>query len=160
MAPSTSSGQVPSTGSGQALASVIKTIESGGNPHRPRFEYHAFMAWPWTPAYDRILAKHQCTRDTAQMIAATSWGAYQMLGVNVFDPAVSGVDPDHLFAYVADAQMQDASFAHFLTAKGIDWTLEDLLGDADRMQKFCERWNGPANAAAYAALIRGHGRFP
>jgi hypothetical protein len=146
----------PSTtpGSGQTLASVIKAIESGGSPHRPRFEYHAFMAWPWTPAYDRILAKHQCTRDTAQMIAATSWGAYQMLGVNIFDPAISGVDPDHLFAYVADASMQDASFANFLKAKGIDWTLQELLGDADRMQRFCERWNGPANTAAYAALIR------
>ena len=142
--------------SGQALASVIKSIESGGNPHRPRFEYHAFMAWPWTPVYDRILAKHGCTRDTAQMIATTSWGAYQMLGVNVFDPAISGVDPEHLFAYVADADMQDRSFAHFLEAKGIGWTLAELLGDADRMERFCARWNGPANAAAYAALIRRH----
>ena len=114
------------------------------------------MAWPWGPACDRILAKHRCTRDTAQMIATTSWGAYQMLGVNVFDPAVSGVDHDHLFAYVADARMQDASFAHFLKAKGIDWRLDELLGDADKMQTFCARWNGPANTAAYAALIRRH----
>jgi hypothetical protein len=112
------------------------------------------MAWPWVPACDRILVKHQCTRDTAQMIAATSWGAYQMLGVNIFDPGVSGVDPDHLFAYVADREMQDASFAHFLAAKGIAFTLEELLGDADKMRRFCERWNGPANTAAYAALIR------
>ena len=152
--PSIGAGEAPPPGSGPSLAAVIKAIESGGNPHRPRFEYHAFMAWPWAPAYDRILLKHQCTRDTAQMIAATSWGAYQMMGANIFDPAVSGVDPDHLFAYIADPAMQDASFAHFLRAKGIDWRLEDLLGDADRMQKFCERWNGPANTAAYAALIR------
>jgi len=150
----TSLGPAPSTSLGQALACVIKSIESGGNPHRPRFEYHAFMAWPWTPAYDRILEKHQCTRDTAQMIAATSWGAYQMLGVNVFDPAISGVDPDHLFAYVADAPMQNASFANFVKAKGIDWTLEELLGDPAKLQRFVTVWNGPANVDAYAALIR------
>lgn len=136
------------------LASVIKAIESGGNPHRPRFEYHAFIAWPWTPVYDRITDKHLCSRDTAQMIATTSWGVYQMLGINIFDPAISGVDPDDIFAYVADAAMQDASFAGFLKAKAIDWTLEELLGDADKMQKFCAAWNGPANTATYAGLIR------
>lgn len=138
------------------LASVIKGIESAGNPYRPRFEFHAYMSWPWGPVYQRIQDKHECSRDTAQMIATTSWGVYQMLGCNIFDQGISGVDPDHLFAYVASPDMQDTSFANFLKAKGIDWTLEDLLGDSDKMQKFCTRWNGPKNTTVYSALIRQH----
>ena len=136
------------------LAAVIKAVESNGNPYRPRFEFSAFMRWPWSAVHDRITRKHLCSEDTAKMIGATSWGAYQMLGVNIFDQDISGVDPDHLFAYVADSDMQDASFAGFVKAKGIDFTLADLLGDADKMQQFVSRWNGPGNIAGYSALIR------
>lgn len=136
------------------LAAVIRTIESRGNPYRPRFEFHAYMAWPWTAVYQRIADKHGCSHDTAQMIATTSWGAYQMLGLNIFDQTISGVDPPHLFAYVADSDMQDQSFGNFIKAKGVNFTLSDLLADPDKMQKFVTRWNGPGNVDAYADLIR------
>lgn len=136
------------------LADVIKRIESAGNPYRPRFEYHAFIAWPWTAVFDRILVKHQVSHDTAKMIGCTSWGAYQMLGCNIFDLRISGIDPDHIFQYVADPVMQDASFASFLKAKNIDYTLETILGDAMKMNDFVTRWNGPGAVADYSARIR------
>jgi hypothetical protein len=137
------------------LASIIKAIESGGNAHAIRFEPHAYAGWAWTPTFDRIVAKHHCSLGTGRMIACTSWGVYQFMGVNVFDPAYAGqVDPINVFAFVADADMQDKLFGVFLKHKGIDFTPAELLADAGKMTKFVTEWNGPANVDGYAALIR------
>ena len=143
------------------LASVIKAIESGGNPHAVRFEPVAYQDWAWVPAMDRIQVKHKCSKDTAKMIACTSWGLYQLMGVNIFDPrypkdAETPLDPPDVFAFVGDTGMQDLLFAAFLRAKGLNYTLEELLADDVKMAAFARAYNGPGNVAAYSDLIRQH----
>lgn len=141
------------------LASVIKSIESGGHQYAVRFEPHAYETWNWAPAMDRIQKNHQCSRDTAKMLACTSFGYYQILGVNIFDPVISStylIDPPHVFAYVGDVGMQDRMFAAFLDHKNIVFQLQELLDNPDKMTRFVTHWNGPGNVAAYSELIRQH----
>lgn len=143
------------------LATVIKAIESGNNPHAVRFEPAAYQDWDWVPAMDRIQLKHKCSKDTAKMLACTSFGLYQLMGVNIFDPRYpkdpeTPLDPPDVFAFVADVGMQDVLFEAFLRAKSINYTLNDLLSDDVKMAAFVRAYNGPGNVVTYSALIREH----
>lgn len=93
------------------------------------------------------------------MIGCTSWGLYQLMGVNVFDPRYpkdpeTPLDPPDVFAFVGDAGMQDVLFSAFLRAEGISYTLDELLADDVKMATFARAYNGPGNVQAYSDLIR------
>ncbi len=146
------------------LASIIRSIESGGNQNAIRFELAAFRDWAWVISMDRIRGKHGCSKDTARMIACTSWGLYQMMGANIFDPRfpkdpLTPVDPDDVITFVNDPHMQDTLFYAFLRAHSINFTLEDLLNDDMKMTTFVTRWNGPGNVTGYSELIREHAKL-
>ena len=106
----------------------------------------------------RIKLKHRCSDDTARMIACTSWGAYQMMGENIYAPTMVtyAVDPPDLFVFLDDLGMQDRAFGVFLKLRAIDFTLEELLMDPAKMTLFCRTYNGPDNADAYAARIKAY----
>ena len=138
------------------LAGVIKSIESGGNPHALRFEPDAYANWNWVPAMDRIKAKHACSEKTARMIGCTSWGLYQIMGINIFDPRLPAIDPVDVIDFVNDVGLQEAAFTAFLNLRGINFALDDLLADQDKLRIFAITYNGSRDPDAYAALIRQH----
>ena len=135
------------------LAEVIKQVESNGNQYALRFEPIAFRNWPWSDNMTLIQQVHNCSASTAKMIACTSWGAYQIMGDNIWNPKVCGF-PAPVITFLNTGLSQDTSFHGFLIAKGINYSLEDILGDEAKMTNFVTHWNGPGNVEVYSALVR------
>lgn len=141
------------------LASVIKAIESGGNPRALRFEPGVY-AWD-VSVYDReatvrkIGLLHRCSMATAHILFSTSFGQYQEMGFNLWDASRPLISADE-FTFRSDTALQDKAFADFLAARGIAYELADMLADPAKLEHFVEVWNGPGNVDDYAALIRQH----
>jgi|SRR5580658_2569534 hypothetical protein len=139
------------------LAAVIAQVESDGRDISPRFEptlYYELAADP-TPERGKIIGAigtiHFCNQTTARMIAATSWGRYQILGENLYSVCQCSVD---VFTLVNEPLEQDAMFENFVQARGIDFTIEDLIADSAKRTKFITAWNGPGNVQAYWTLMQ------
>jgi len=137
------------------LASVIAQIESGNNPHAMRFEPLVFQSpFPARPAAERSLitkieAIHGCSLATAEMIYSTSWGAYQIMGMTLYD--LGYAKPIMDFMTSPDDQL--AMFNTFCTRRGIAFTVDQLRDDSAAREKFASRYNGPGNIADYSARI-------
>lgn len=145
----------------QKLAEVIAIIESSGLHYAAKFETHLFWSWnnvAQTPGQRAVIAavksaNGNCDDDTAKMIACTSWGYYQLLGENIWvDAETQSVT---LSDYLCDVDgIQNRCLAKFLTQKGINYTLQDILNSPDLMTTFVTKYNGPGNVAAYSAKIK------
>lgn len=137
------------------LATIISMVESSGNPRAMRFEPTAFANWPWSDTMGIIKAKHGCSEATARMIACTSWGQYQLMAENIFARNMTAyqVNPTDVFSFVSDTALQEQAFHAFLQIRGIDFTLDDILSDPQKMRKFVERYNGPGDIDAYTKRI-------
>ena len=139
------------------LAAVIAQVESSGRDISPRFEptlYYELTADP-TPERGKIIGAigtiHFCNQTTARMIAATSWGRYQILGETLYSVCQCSVD---VFTLVNEPLEQDAMFENFVQARGIAFTIEDLIMDSAKRQLFIEKYNGPDNIQAYWTKIQ------
>ena len=136
------------------LAAVIAQVESGTQDDRLRFEPGLYVRWapgvPLTAAQvdvvNTIQAVHRCNLDTACMIACTSWGRYQILGENIYSVCQY---KGSVFAFVAFSDHQQTCFSDFLAARGIAFTLTDLVMDRTKREQFITHYNGPANIDAY-----------
>ena len=134
------------------LAAVISQVESGDNPYRLRFEPAIFARWATPNATElqimgRIQQIHDCSRDTARMIAATSWGRYQILGENLYD-FVCGLQTD-VFSFVEDDEAQAACFEAFIRNRGVAFTLEQIEADRTMREQFIATYNGPSDVDVY-----------
>lgn len=139
------------------LASVIKQVETGGKAWRRRFEPGVF-AWEMD-IYDRtaivknIASINECSLATAHVMFSESYGAYQEMGFNLWSVTAPLIKVDE-FTFRGNPTMQDQAFFDFLKMHGINFQLQELLDNPDKMQRFCQVWNGPADVADYAAKIR------
>ena len=139
------------------LASVIRSIESGGNAHARRFEpgvYNWEMDIYGREATVRhIAAVNACSLGTAHVMFSESYGAYQEMGFNLWDPAHPLISVDE-FTFRSDPALQAQAFADFIERQGIAWTLEQLLDDDVKLARFVTVWNGPGDVAVYTARFR------
>lgn len=138
------------------LAAVIAAVETNDNPFAIRFEQALMAQWAaMTPVRSAILAAiaslHDCSHDTARMIACTSWGRYQILGENLYDRGLVNVT---VFAYVADPKLERLAFDAFLIRKEIGFALQDIIDDETKRAKFIAAYNGPAGVADYWARMQ------
>lgn len=130
------------------ISRLVKQVESGNQIQAMRFEpgwKHDTNILPWIvqahrPAY--------MNNTTARTIAATSWGLYQIMGENIYRLGYRLPIMD----YMHDEKAQDDMFRKFLIWRGIDYAVEEIMADADKMYKFARRYNGNANE--YAARLR------
>ncbi len=134
----------------QALQTVIARIESGGNPRALRFEprVYAENVAPATSA--RIADVHGCDYETGRIIAATSWGLFQIMGFNLWS-GPHAYDSS-VFAFCVDVAEQRAFFQTFLSDHGQDFTLAELLGDEHKLLAFATFYNG--DGPLYASAMR------
>lgn len=137
------------------LPSVIAQTESGTNDFRLRFESGLYAEWTVRPtSFVRqqicatIMRLNYCSLDTAEMIACTSWGRYQILGENLYDPSCCDVK-SNVFQFAGTAPAQLLAFNDFLERRHVDFTLTDILMDSDKRQKFIAAYNGPGAVDAY-----------
>lgn len=135
------------------LADVIAEVESGKRDSAIRFEAGLYKAWTAapTPARDAIIREiveiHDCSADTARMIACTSWGRYQLLGENLYSAFARCSVNVFTFVEVPDVQAQ--CLALFLTMKGINFTLENIIENQTMRENFIIGYNGPGAVDAY-----------
>lgn len=144
------------------LSDVIAQVESGGDDAAVRFESRLYAKWtvvdptPGTQhARDEITATieagHRCTLSTARMIACTSWGRYQLLGMNIYGLCKCVVPVVH---FIESAELQRDCLATFLCQRGIDFTLEEIVADPAKREKFISRYNGPDATESYWAAMQ------
>ena len=138
------------------LAAIIAQVESNDNPQTLRYEPGLMAQWAaMNPVRSAILTSisglHDCSHDTAHMIACTSWGRYQILGENLYERGLVNVT---VFAYVADPKLERLAFDAFLIRKEIGFALQDIIDDETKRAKFIAAYNGPAGVSDYWARMQ------
>lgn len=141
------------------LADVIEQNESGGIAGSIKFEPKTFQSFQsaglsWARgSFPRIERLHNCDQVTAEMIAATSWGLYQIMGFNLYDEGTCNLQVD-VGAYLASRELQAGALADFLRVQRIDFTVQEIEGDLARRLQFIRAYNGPGDVAGYWALTQ------
>lgn len=134
------------------LEELISDIESGGNQYAMRFEPLVYERTQNSNRYEAMVnvakSRNKCSRATACMIVATSWGKFQIMGFNLYDP--SSLDyPHSVGQYMADTDDQAGTFKTFCQRKNIYFSVTDLL-DETLALRFARVYNG---ADEYAKRI-------
>ena len=136
------------------LQQAIAIVESSNNSHAMRFEPGVFGSLTPTQLTPIALACGYMSQPTKEMVGATSWGLYQLMGFNIW--GVCGYQSD-LVAFLTHAADQDACLHTFVDSLGDGFSalLDQEVSQIPlpTLQAFGDRYNG--NGAAYAqALIR------
>lgn len=133
---------------GGPLENLISTIESGRRHDAMRFEHGLYgkIALSYITPIKRY---NDCSYSTAQMIGATSWGLFQIMGYNVYSLGFSGTIND----YLNDVGAQRQYFQYYCTRRGIYYTVQELKTDAKKRLNFAEHYNGPGAIHEYADRI-------
>lgn len=137
------------------LPDLIARVESAGRPWAMRFEpavwerrgKHASMINAWEPAKR---ANH-CSGATADVINATSWGLYQIMGFNLYGRL--GLDIP-VGEFLAHPEVQFSAFRMYCERARI-WTPDDVpLTDDLWLHRFAVAYNGPGAPDAYVKRMR------
>jgi hypothetical protein len=104
------------------IVEVIKTVESANNQYAFRFEeklyfLHRASKTNLSKILKRIKMLNQCSNETAIMICSTSWGLYQILGINIY--GVCGYD-NSIIDYLKKIDDQEKVFKVFCDIQKID----------------------------------------
>lgn len=130
---------------------IIARIESRGNYSAIRFERRVFNAITnagGNKITDRIRSIHSCSQDTAKVLYSMSFGAYQIMGFNIWGI----LEYSHKYIdFINDKSAQNNCFQSFLLQKAIAFSPEEMARDPDKALKFAIRYNGSPN---YATLIK------
>lgn len=140
------------------LADVIGSIESDDHPARLRFEpalYARIAAGYLAPQYSALVRAIQianvCSAQTACMIAATSWGEWQILGENIYAPPCNY--KNSIAQYLDTIEDQRLTFNRFITARNINYDLATISASPDLARRIATVYNGPGNVDDYASRI-------
>lgn len=120
----------------QTISELIAQAESNNRLSALRFEpsYH-----PTEYAYPKITKYHPgLSKSTYDTILASSWGKYQIMGDNLYMLGLRSTILD----FWQDETLQDQYFNGFIKSREIDFTLEEILNDKEKRDKFSHRYNG------------------
>lgn len=113
------------------ITNIIKIIESSNNQYAFRFEeklyfHHKAMRSKLSKVIKRVKMLNNCSIDTALMILSTSWGLFQILGINIY--SLCSYDKS-VIAYLQNVDDQVKVFYQFCDVQKIDLkkTEEDLI---------------------------------
>ena len=96
----------------ELFSKIVGYVESLNNPYAIRFEEHLYQNYLSRKPNDAVVRYiNKCSMRTAFMIMATSWGKYQILGINLYNRLDYDKPIGH---YLCDEDEQDISFAEFL----------------------------------------------
>jgi hypothetical protein len=134
------------------LSKVIATIESGPFPYAMRFENSLWDHPAQMPSASirPAMVANRCNAVTAQMICATSWGLFQIMGFNLYGSLglTIAVGP-----YLFDTEQQVFAFNKFVRLNGFDAANFDFTDEA-LIERFARSYNGPGDVANYAAKMK------
>lgn len=142
------------------VADVIGSIESTNNPGALRFEFATYEKAPFYGAIiDSIKECNLCNVATARMIYATSWGEFQIMGLNLYDPRMCAYR-NSVARYMVQSGDQFVTFNSFLFRMPLGVKLKSdspasLFSDPNLRVQFARLYNGPGNFQEYADRIKG-----
>lgn len=126
------------------LYDVISVVESNQNPYAMRFEPGVYARPQFNQTIiDGIVRANHCTQATAKIIYSTSWGAIQMMGFNLYDPAFGYAKS--VGEYMNAALDQQAIFLRFCRRKNIAIDPIDLAASHTARNHFALTYNGSAD---------------
>ena len=104
------------------IVNVIKAVESSNNKYAFRFEeklyfLHRASKTNLSKILKRIRMINQCSNETALAICSTSWGFYQILGINIY--GVCGYDKS-IIDFLKNVDDQEKVFKIFCDIQRID----------------------------------------
>lgn len=143
----------------QTIADVIGAIESSHNPAALRFEPLTYENAPHvSDALKSIKECNLCSLDTARMIYSTSWGEFQIMGCDLYDPQVCGYR-NNIARYLVQSNDQFVTLDSFLFRMGLSVKLKStspasLFSDPNLRAQFARLYNGARNFRAYADKIK------
>jgi hypothetical protein len=138
------------------LADLVAQVESDSYPDAIRFEPGTFAepdtSWAMRPGVIAAITQaNHCSHDTARMIAATSWGSWQLMGFNIYHPD-SPVNKCPIAQYLNMPSLQRKSFDWLAGTFKSQYLFSDM-SDPDKRADFAFQWNGPGNITEYAARL-------
>ncbi|WP_456400120.1 N-acetylmuramidase domain-containing protein [Persephonella sp.] len=139
------------------LKDIIKLIESSNNPQAVRFEPHFYerlKSRTNDTAVLKIREIHKCTYYTALMIASTSWGLFQIMGYNLY---FYNLIDTTVFDFLFNEELQEQAFKKFIEKRRINFTIEELKSDPEKVRRFARYYNGDEirYARKIEKLLRG-----
>ncbi|HCB69334.1 MAG TPA: DUF3380 domain-containing protein [Persephonella sp.] len=126
----------------KTLAEIIKQIESSNNKLAVRFEPHFYERLKNRTndtAVLKIREIHKCTYYTALMIASTSWGYFQIMGYNLY---FYNLIDTTVFEFLYNEELQEKAFQEFIEKRKINFSVEELKSDPEKIRRFARYYNG------------------
>lgn len=119
------------------LSELIARVESNNDSRALRYEPNYT---PDTRAFSILKTFNgSWSQSTMRICLASSWGKYQIMGDNLY---LQGLEMSLQAFWGSDVE-QDAAFQRFIEARGIDFTLSQVIGTDDQYRlKFARRYNG------------------
>lgn len=136
------------------LRDLISRVESNDNPYAQRFEPAVANRSHSDAMLRAIKVAHDdnhCNWTTANIIASTSYGRYQIMGFNLY--GTLGVTQP-VIQWAADPAAQDAAFTKYCSLGGYNADAEVPLDDTAWLLKWAAYYNGPGDPAAYVQRLR------
>jgi hypothetical protein len=134
------------------LIDVAKIVESSDRLKVSRFEPVMFSNKPtWVLPLLPTIQRYNpgIDRDTALQYACTSYGLFQILGVNIYDKGYKQT----VFDFVVNENDQEAIYSAFVSAKGFDPNENVTSWPLERLLDYATFYNGPANPEAYVSAM-------
>lgn len=125
------------------LENLIALVESDENFSAERYEENFKFS---EDAIIKIVKYNQCDRETAEKIAKTSYGAYQIMGENIY--TICGFK-NSITHFLDSPTEQKNILSIFLYIKNIKYDLIDMITDPAKRYRFIRLYNGPASIEIY-----------
>lgn len=127
----------------QNVTELVALIESSRNQYAIRFEPSFAVAYTKSILIEKY---NLVTHSTANVIGKTSWGMFQIMGVNIYHLGYQ----KQIGEFLCSLEDQMGIFKKYLEVNGIDFTLDELRESQEKREKFAKRYNG---SIAYAKKI-------
>lgn len=135
------------------LADVVARVESNNNPSAIRFERSTFERLEGSADHRvqelvfTIAKANSCSHATAAMIAATSWGRFQIMGETLYGICRFTASIASFLCGVSQAACFDAFLVHY------DIFAADVLFDRAERRRFATIYNGPGDVDDYLSRM-------
>lgn len=136
------------------LSAVISRIESDDNDAAMRFEPHIYVRasqdrGPYESALKAAQRANRCSRLTACMILATSWGRFQIMGFNIYGKCKFA----NSVLICADVLTSSNLLARFFDGSPFKSDENVKIWDNERIRKFAAFYNGKGNVDEYSSRM-------
>jgi hypothetical protein len=127
------------------LAAIIRAVESSNNYSALRFEPGMYaLANPGMAGLSLCMQKNACNDETAKVLLSMSFGAYQIMGFNLW----GGLNCEQSAAsFLNDAIAQDNVFSAFLDKNDIAYSWAEMKVNPACLNHFAVNYNGSGSYA-------------